>query len=325
MSNQRERDTRKPLNPMSKDELKAMRDAQLSRRRFLTRSGGVAAAAVGTGAGAAVVADAALTQDEPIQGPPYEYEFDGVPDTPPEPPPREFRALTEEEAGVVEALTARILPGTANDPGAREAGVVYFIDNLLATNSGIHEATYTAGPYARVYEGDTPPGEDDGETIWVRADQISRYGFQAALSPLQVYQIAIPLVQEHARNTYGGPVSELSEDDQDQVVWDLLDQNIDGFEQFPSFSFFHTLRRHTAEGMFSDPNYGGNQDLVGWKLVGFPGAQRAYSPEELVTEAEPREPQTMTELPHFNPGETSHDDHRNVIQPVRESEDEDDD
>ena len=37
--------------------------------------------------------------------------------------------------------------------------------------------------------------------------------------------------------------------------------------------FFQLLRAHTIEGMFSDPVHGGNRDMVGWKLVGFPGVR----------------------------------------------------
>ena len=318
MPNQKDR-AQQPLTPMSAEELRKLREAQLSRRKFLQRSGGAAAAAVGAG-GTAVVADSALTQEDEAGTPPYEYEFQGVPDTPPEPPPQEFRAFSEDQAAIVEALTARILPGTPDDPGAREAGVVYFIDNLLYTNSGIHEATYTAGPYARSYEGDTPPEDDDEDTIWVKASEISRYGYQAPLAPLQVYEIGLQAIYDYAREEYGGAVADLSEENQDQIVWDLLDDAVPGFDQFPPSSFFHTLRRHTAEGMFSDPNYGGNRDFIGWNLVGFPGSQRAYSPEEMVTEDEPRPPQSMEGLPHFHPGVTSPDDHHNVVQPVREDE-----
>jgi hypothetical protein len=35
------------------------------------------------------------------------------------------------------------------------------------------------------------------------------------------------------------------------------------------------------EGMFADPIYGGNKDFAGWRLVGFPGAQPVFSPEDL--------------------------------------------
>ncbi|MDP2730810.1 MAG: gluconate 2-dehydrogenase subunit 3 family protein [Dehalococcoidales bacterium] len=36
--------------------------------------------------------------------------------------------------------------------------------------------------------------------------------------------------------------------------------------------FFSLLRTHTIWGMFADPIYGGNQDMVGWKLIKFSGA-----------------------------------------------------
>jgi gluconate 2-dehydrogenase gamma chain len=43
--------------------------------------------------------------------------------------------------------------------------------------------------------------------------------------------------------------------------------------------FFHLLRRNTIEGMFCDPIHGGNADMVGWQLVGFPGPQMSYFSE----------------------------------------------
>jgi gluconate 2-dehydrogenase gamma chain len=40
--------------------------------------------------------------------------------------------------------------------------------------------------------------------------------------------------------------------------------------------FFSLLRVHTIEGMFSDPMHGGNRDLIGWQLLGFPGPRMSY-------------------------------------------------
>ena len=37
-----------------------------------------------------------------------------------------------DEADTIEAISARIIPGDAEDPGAREAGVVYYIDRALS-------------------------------------------------------------------------------------------------------------------------------------------------------------------------------------------------
>jgi len=33
--------------------------------------------------------------------------------------------------------------------------------------------------------------------------------------------------------------------------------------------------------MFADPIYGGNKDFAGWRLVGFPGAQPAFSAADM--------------------------------------------
>jgi gluconate 2-dehydrogenase gamma chain len=46
--------------------------------------------------------------------------------------PLPFQVLTSEQAAEVEAMTAQIIP-TDSTSGAREAGVVYFIDRALAT------------------------------------------------------------------------------------------------------------------------------------------------------------------------------------------------
>ena len=40
--------------------------------------------------------------------------------------------------------------------------------------------------------------------------------------------------------------------------------------------FFSLLRIHTIEGMFCDPMHGGNRDLIGWQLLGFPGPRMSY-------------------------------------------------
>jgi hypothetical protein len=35
------------------------------------------------------------------------------------------------------------------------------------------------------------------------------------------------------------------------------------------------------EGIFADPVYGGNKDFSGWRLVGFPGAQAAFTAADM--------------------------------------------
>jgi gluconate 2-dehydrogenase gamma chain len=54
-------------------------------------------------------------------------------------------ALTNAQAETVEALTARILPPVDGRPGARELGVVYFIDRALATFARGQRNLYARG------------------------------------------------------------------------------------------------------------------------------------------------------------------------------------
>lgn len=64
--------------------------------------------------------------------------------------------------------------------------------------------------------------------------------------------------------------------------------------------FFDTIYGDTIEGMFADPMYGGNRGLVGWLLLGYPGAQRSYSPREMLHGTD-KQPQAMHGLPVMSP------------------------
>lgn len=297
---------------------RAMRQAQMSRRRFLLQTGALGSIAA-AGALSTVAQDATPMAtpgagDVATGGAEWEM-FEGVPMTPYQPPTTDFKALTEAEAIAVEMITARLLPGDPEDPGAREAGVVYYIDYLLSQNEGFVEPTYRSGPWAKGYEGDTEP-DPEPDVIWVPAEELSRYGYQAPLSPLAIYQLGLRSLEEYAEETWNRPIADLSDDELDEMIWAMLGNEIDQFVDFSPISFFHTLRLHTAEGFFSDPGYGGNRDLAGWRLVGFPGAQRSYSPLEMQTEGSDREPQPMHGLPEFNPGHTED----GPVMPVRGSE-----
>jgi gluconate 2-dehydrogenase gamma chain len=283
----------------------------ISRREAIKKAGALAAAT-----GAVTVAAGCATQATPEaqelpavlrDTTPAHLKYPAVPLAPATPPePGKLQVFSAQEARTVEALTARILPGSPEDPGAREAGVVVYIDHLLAMNEGFAEPTYRQAPFAQVYTGETPP-EETYDVVWVASDQIGRYGFQSALTPREVYRMGLDAVDRYANSRFSRDFVDLTEDEQDSILSDMVEGRAIGFRQVSAEQFFLVLRRHTAEGMFSDPAYGGNRDLAGWKLIGFPGPQRAWTVAEIQTEGSRREPQSHGEMPPFNPGQDARD------------------
>jgi len=144
------------------------------------------------------------------------------------PTPPKFEFFTPEQAAEVEAITARIIP-TDETPGAREAGIVYFIDRGLATFYADDQKTYREG---------------------------------------------LPEMQARVTEMFHGAAkfSGLTVEQQDAVLHSFDENSAAGqgpYRARPSAQdFFGTLRQHTIAGFLIDPDYGGNHDGVGWKLIG---------------------------------------------------------
>lgn len=226
-----------------------------------------------------------------------------------------LRFFGTEEARHVEALTATIMPGSPDDPGAREAGVLTFIDTYLAkADSPWWQPTYSEGPFMETYEGQEPPASSTSfQRIMVQKDMAERYGFQSRLTPRDIYRGGINSLNQYCQQQYGAPFADLSSSQQEEVVGALSEGNIGTFSEPSASLFFEMVRQDTIWGMFADPAYGGNQNMVGWQLVGYPGVHRAYTPHDLLTEDDPKPLQTLDGLPHFHP---SIGEDGTVIRPV---------
>lgn len=320
---------------------------RVSRRNFVRGTGaGALAALAAAGALAGVEQVAPRSPVAPTQAPAATQGISMAAYPVPTPPTTPYASgrlmfFTPQEFKTVEALTATLLPGSPDDPGAREAGVAVYIDNLLAYNQGFAEPAYFQGPFAQVtQEGGGSSGGGGGQSsaaptptvpqaapgatgspaarpvgagspqaqsqaITISSKAIDRYGYQSALTPAQKYRAGLPAVDTYAKQQFGKAFVDLSESQQEAIVGDMEDPSKTGFDTtFQAFfrDFFATLRQHTIEGMFCDPLYGGNRDLVGWKLVGYPGAQRGYTPRDLQTQGTMLQPQGLAQLHPFNPG-----------------------
>ena len=49
-----------------------------------------------------------------------------------------------------------------------------------------------------------------------------------------------------------------------------------GLKDVDEPSFFDLVLSNTREGFLADPAYGGNRDMAGWKMIGFPGPRYDY-------------------------------------------------
>lgn len=214
-----------------------------TRRAMLTGAGGLVAgglvAASGSGAAPATASGSA-----------------GAGPLPP------LRFFTDAEAATVEAMGERVFPADRNGPGAREAGVMHYIDGRLAGGWGHGERLYMQGPFEEP--------KDSG------------HGYQLPLPPREVYRRALRTIDVHCRKSYRDRVFvELPAAKQDEVLTALEGGEVDlglavGQSGFTSASFFAMFLDNVYEGLFSDPMHGGNRGMVGWKWVGFPGDPSAY-------------------------------------------------
>jgi gluconate 2-dehydrogenase gamma chain len=162
--------------------------------------------------------------------------------------------FSAEEAAFVEAAVSRLIPADELGPGALEAGVARFLDRQLAGPYGQGDHFYLNGP--------NPKGEPT-------------QGWQMG-APAQVYRTAIAAVNRYLRDQRGKAFSELAAVDQDAVLADLEKGAVDLKGGVAAKAFFGLLLQNTLEGFFGDPIYGGNRDMAGWKLIGFPGARYDY-------------------------------------------------
>jgi len=94
-----------------------------------------------------------------------------------------------------------------------------------------------------------------------------------------VYVAGLAALDAYARGSAGRAFVELPPEQQDAVLTDLEQNRATGFSP-SSAAFFELVLGHTLEGTFGDPHYGGNQDFVGWELLGYPGLRLAVTAEQ---------------------------------------------
>lgn len=181
--------------------------------------------------------------------------------------PGPWQFFTADEASVVEAIADRIIPADDLGPGGKEAGCAMFIDRQLVGPYGTSEWLYMEPPFV--------------------LDAAANFGIQSPITPTRRYREGLAALAAYTKQAFAGRLfHQLDAADQDRVLTGLEKGDIKISE---GKAFFNQVQANVVEGYFADPIYGGNKDMCGWKLVGFPGVRYDY--RDVI--ANPNKPYTL--------------------------------
>jgi gluconate 2-dehydrogenase gamma chain len=217
--------------------------AEISRRTLIKVTG-----ALGTS-----ILPAALAPDAAPAQPDHAHDASPAQSSPASSPTKttSYLFFNDEEAAFIEAAVARLIPKDDQWGGALEAAVPNYIDKQLAGAWGAGERLYRSGPWQ--------PGTPS-------------QGYQLPFTPAELFRTALRAINKDLAQT---PFAKMNPDEQDSYLKTLEADGKD-LGGVSSGLFFAHLWQSTVEGFFSDPVYGGNRDMVSWRMIGFPGAYASY-------------------------------------------------
>ena len=169
--------------------------------------------------------------------------------------PSGWQYFTPAEVAAMEALADRIIPSDPQTCGGKDAGCAVFIDRQLAGPYGHHAGLYMSPPFTKGVE---------------------QQGPQSAEGPALLYRKALAALDRHCESQAGGKTfAQLPPEQQDRTLSDLESGALQ-LSEVDGKAFFRALVKDVQMGFFADPIYGGNKDMCGWKMIGFPGAHYDY-------------------------------------------------
>jgi gluconate 2-dehydrogenase gamma chain len=136
--------------------------------------------------------------------------------------------FTPAQAIEIDAICARIIP-TTDTPGAREAGVVYFIDKALTTFAVEQQNDYRQGL----------------PELGARTHEM--------FATLDKFSSATPEQQDEVLRSYDETAAKPTRRP---------------FRGMSGNNFFETVRMHTIVAFLLDPDAGGDPKGVGWTVIG---------------------------------------------------------
>ncbi|HLN89473.1 MAG TPA: gluconate 2-dehydrogenase subunit 3 family protein [Candidatus Binatia bacterium] len=198
-----------------------------------------------------------------------------------------FLTLNPTEQPIVEALAEAVIPTDSMGPGAKEAGVVYFIDRMLAGNYGKGGNMFLQGPFMVPQSGSVTvmgavyPSQTKSAITYsggtIKPGLQAGTSYQYAFNPREFWRRGLVALENYCASAKGGKFENLDSATQIAVLQEMFDNKADNsalqtaFQGPNAAEFFNEIHDLVTAGFWADPIYGGNQNLVGWKLIGFNG------------------------------------------------------
>lgn len=155
---------------------------------------------------------------------------------------------------ILQQAVELIYPEDKNGPGAIELGVPYFIDKQLAGPYGNNVSDYRQGPFTN--------GNGTASDSSLNRGDIIINGLRK--------------MNEESMKRFDAKFVDASEEQQVEILTDFDTDKVE-LRGVSAKAFFVLLRKLTLEGAYSDPLYGGNRDMKGWKMKEYPGAIASYA------------------------------------------------
>lgn len=165
-----------------------------------------------------------------------------------------WQFFTEREVATLGAMVERFIPADELSVSGTDAGCVEFIDRQMNSFYGTFSRLYREGPFQK----GTP-----------------EQGDQSPLVPQERYRLGLAALEDYCQASFQQAFHQLPPDRRDQILTGLEKGDIT-LANIDAQLFFKQVLDNTMEGFFADPMYGGNRDMVSWKMIGFPGARYDY-------------------------------------------------
>ncbi len=178
-------------------------------------------------------------------------------DAAPAPPaPVGYACFSADEAAFVETMVNVMCPADEYTPNGVDCGLAIFIDRQLSGAFGKGAGRYMQGPW------------QEGKP---------ELGPQLPLTPEEFFKLGVEAANRQCQSQLSKTFDQLAPADADAFLKSIADGKVKD-DSVPLASWFNDLIYPLfSQACFADPLYGGNNNKVFWKMVGYPGLPATHT------------------------------------------------